>query len=204
MFYKLLPALFLCAFVLPMACVTVNVDDDNSTTSGNNGGGSTGASGVSTTKKATDFTPQEQDDFCGWLVNKVAPQVGDTVDCGGGNEITIEPYSKSQCEAELANNPGCPVSELEGCFGLLLDDPCLLFGETAPAACVGLDQCASDTGGNNVVTTNNVSTSEFCYDHDCNGDATGEQCFSTQEDYCTSLCLETNCISVESCEIECF
>jgi hypothetical protein len=206
MLNKIAPLLFLVAFVLPSACVTVNVDDDNSSSSGNNTC-STGSSGVSSAKKATDFSAQETADFCTWLVDLYAPHVGEEKDCGGDVTVTYEPFSRAECDAALAQNPGCPVSQLEDCFELLVTDACLLVSETPPAACAGLEQCASDTGTNNTSSNNvsvNNSSSTFCYDHNCNGDATGEQCFSTQEDYCDALCLETNCISVEACEAECF
>ena len=201
-----------------VGCVTIVEDGDNNGGSGgggNGGSGATGQSSVSANTQAGGFTATEKQTFCEWFVELGEPKVGEEFDCGDDITITIEPYTVTQCEQQLAQNPGCPVSDLEGCFEVLIEDPCLLVAETAPPACAALDQCAqtevvddnNDTGNNGVGGNNgaggNNSTTELCYDHDCNGDATGEQCFSNQEDYCASLCMETNCISVTACENEC-
>lgn len=200
---------FAGALVFAGGCVNVTVGDNNddnggsSTNPNNSGGGGTSSSGVPAQKKATDFSAEEQETFCEWFVDLAEPAIGE-YECQNEITITIEPYSVAQCEAELEGNAGCPVSELESCFETIINDPCVLAGETAPPECAGLEQCADDTGGSNGDTENGTTTTEFCYDHDCNGDATGEQCFPTEEEYCDSLCQETNCISVEACEVECF
>ena len=207
--YKLMTGFFMAAVGISGACVNVSVsDDDNGGGSGgNSSSGSTGASGVSSSKRASDFTEAEQQSFCEWFTELAEPKAGQEFDCGNDVTVTIEPFTVAQCETELQDNAGCPVAELESCFETLIDDPCLLAASTLPPECAGLEQCADDTGStNNPMGANNdnsISTTEFCYDHDCDGDATGEQCFATEEAYCASLFTETNCISVAAYEVEC-
>ncbi len=47
------------------------------------------------------------------------------------------------------------------------------------------------------------SPQEYCYEHTFNDVTTGKQCFSSRTDYCSSLCAETNTISVQACAAEC-
>ena len=44
---------------------------------------------------------------------------------------------------------------------------------------------------------------ELCYDHTCNGEMTGKQCFSSHVDYCSALCAEDVCSAVAACQSEC-
>ncbi len=72
--------------------------------------------------------------------------------------------------------------------------------------CQVLDECTppdTETSNNSGGGTDPGGVNEFCYEHTYNGDTTGEKCFATEAEYCTSLCSETNPISVDACESEC-
>lgn len=43
----------------------------------------------------------------------------------------------------------------------------------------------------------------LCYNHTVNGHSTGEKCFSSRGDYCSSLCNESNQLSQQACQREC-
>ena len=216
---RMLGAGLLCgAMVLAGACVSVSVNDENNGNSSANGspngspnGSSTGKSGISTSKRAQEFTEQEEQSFCEWTVDQFAGAEGE-YDCGDGIVLTVENVDVASCEQFLADNPDCPVPLLEDCFVAASSDLCAIID--APECTSGLSDCASvDVNGDPNIDPNfdpnidpNIdpnSSTEYCYDHDCNGDATGEQCFDNFEDYCDSLCFETNCISVAACEAEC-
>lgn len=204
MYKTLLSGCFIGAIAMSTACVEVNAP-------ANGGGAGTTSSGVTPTKRATDFSPAEKKSFCEWFTDLAADKVGD-YDCGNGITITIDPYTEAECNAELASNPQCPVAQLEACFRAIVNDPCLLASESAPPQCAKLAQCADgggddgggDDGGGDDGGGDDGGTTEYCYDHNCNGDATGKKCFETTAKYCDSLCEETNCISVAACESECF
>ncbi|GEM_PF-4362566 len=192
-------------------CVTINDSGDGD---GGGNGGSKGSSGVVAKKKAIDFTPAEKDTFCEWAKKKAAEKAG-VYTCENDAEVTIEVISTAECEAQLTQNKGCDATALEKCFEALFDEPCLLASGTAPAACAGLDACASnpsDNNGvpanngqpaNNGVPANNGSSMEFCYEHTVNNSTTGKKCFATHDAYCDSLCAETNIISEQACTDEC-
>lgn len=192
----------IAVLVVLTGCVTINDDG------GGDGGSddSTGKSGVVSKRKVTDFTPTEKTTFCEWVSAESTKAAGE-YECEGGVEIEITSFSAAQCESELAKSPGCEASKLEACFEVLFGNPC----DFENPACANLSACAQDAGNNgdanngdaNNGGANNGSTDEFCYEHTFNGDTTGKQCFSTKTAYCTSLCNESNPLSVSACEAEC-
>ena len=44
---------------------------------------------------------------------------------------------------------------------------------------------------------------DLCYNLDCNGSKTGQQCFRTHADYCASLCASSNCLAAPLCQANC-
>ena len=83
------------------------------------GGGSSGGSGVAGSTKLTALSAADLEKLCTYFVALSGP--ARTVDCGGGNTITITPDTKAECisgqAAFKAANPNCmaTVDNAEAC-----------------------------------------------------------------------------------------
>lgn len=104
-----------------------------------------GGSGVSSSKTLVSLSDGEITDLCEYSADVVGPQ--QTIDCGGGQTVTIGDASVADCVADFQElqdeNPSCAatVGNAEGCLEAIADSTDAQLCSSLPAACAALFAC---------------------------------------------------------------
>jgi hypothetical protein len=111
------------------------------------GGGSGGeGSGISASTPVADFSADQDQDMCGYIIELAGPER--TVDCGDGVTITLGGEEIASCLDDLETFSACGLlaGDVEGCAEAIsaIPDQNFCTQQTPPAACAELFQCLSE------------------------------------------------------------